>query len=301
MSIRKYKPNQKVRGKVTGMDEHGAFIQLEPNVFGFLPLAELSWTRKINCPSEVLEIGMEIDAIIISTTEEDRSLCLSHRQLEPNPWDEMHLRYPAGRSVKGILRSVNPKTVSMELEEGINGFFDENELSISDVKDGQIIDAWVVGINKDQQKLFLSLREPKVTLSSKKEIMSMNNSNKIKLHMCESWITYANKGQVDIDIAYFPLLKEKTKEEVAKWVTENAKDLWIDQNSGIIFPSQTTTKEEYIKENDLDVNITAEDLEDEGWEGEYKDENRVSLWSYFNDASIDFEKIKNEEHYFSAD
>ena len=59
--------------------------------------------------------------------------------------------------------------------------------------------------------------------------------------------------------------------------------------------------EEYIKENELDVNITTKDLEDEGWEGEYKDENRVSLQSYFNDAPIDFEKIKNEEHYFTAD
>jgi hypothetical protein len=131
--------------------------------------------------------------------------------------------------------------------------------------------------------------------------MSKDNSSKIKLHMCESWVTHANKGQVDIDISYFPLLKEKTKEEVAEWVTENAKDLWIDQNSGIIFPSQTTTKEEYIKENELDFNITTEDLEDEGWEGEYKDDNRVSLWSYFNDAPLDFEKIKNEEHYFTAD
>lgn len=301
MSSNNYQAGQRVLGKVTALDQKSASIQLKSGIIGFLPLSELSWTRRINRPSDVLEVGMEIETVVTSFHADNQTLFLSFRRLEPNPWDEMHLRYPTGRSVKGILRSVNPKTVSIELEEGINGFFDENELSTSDVKDGQIIEAWVVGINKDQQKLFLSLREPKATLSSKKEIMSMNNSNKIKLHMCESWITYANKGQVDIDIAYFPLLKEKTKEEVAKWVTENAKDLWIDQNSGIIFPSQTTTKEEYIKENDLDVNITAEDLEDEGWEGEYKDENRVSLWSYFNDASIDFEKIKNEEHFFSPD
>lgn len=301
MSSNNYQAGQRVLGKVTALDQKSASIQLKSGIIGFLPLSELSWTRRINRPSDVLEVGMEIETVVTSFHADNQTLFLSFRRLEPNPWDEMHLRYPTGRSVKGILRSVNPKTVSIELEEGINGFFDENELSTSDVKDGQIIEAWVVGINKDQQKLFLSLREPKATLSSKKEIMSMNNSNKIKLHMCESWITYANKGQVDIDIAYFPLLKEKTREDVAKWVTENAKDLWIDQNSGIIFPSQTTTKEEFIKENELDINITAEDLEDEGWEGEYKDENRVSLWSYFNDAPIDFEKIKNEENYFLAD
>lgn len=283
------------------MDGHGAFIQLEPNVFGFLPLAELSWTRKINRPSEVLEIGMEIDTIIISTTEEDQSLCLSHRQLEPNPWDEMHLRYPSGRPVRGVVSNIRPESATIVIEEGIEGVIDFRELSEKDFKEGQAVETWVVGVNKDTQRIALSLREPQPTISKKQVNISKNKSTKIKLHMCESWITYANKGQVDIDIAYFPLLKEKTKEEVAKWVTENAKDLWIDQNSGIIFPSQTTTKEEYIKENELDVDITAEDLEDEGWEGEYKDENRVSLWSYFNDASIDFEKIKNEEHYFSAD
>ena len=301
MSPKQYQAYQRVRGTVTDLDEKGAFIQLELGVVGFLPLSELSWTRRINSPSDVLEVGMEIETLIISLSKDDQKLGLSYRQLEPNPWEKMHLRYPIGLSVKGIIRDMNSDKVGIEIEEGISGLFDKNELLQNDVKDGQIIEAWVVGINKDQQKLFLSLRAPEPTPSSKREIMSKDNSNKIKLHMCESWVTHANKGQVDIDISYFPLLKEKTKEEVAEWVTENAKDLWIDQNSGIIFPSQTTTKEEYIKENELDVNITTKDLEDEGWEGEYKDENRVSLRSYFNDAPIDFEKIKNEEHYFTAD
>jgi len=301
MSPKQYQAYQRVRGTVTDLDEKGAFIQLELGVVGFLPLSELSWTRRINSPSDVLEVGMEIETLIISLSKDDQKLGLSYRQLEPNPWEKMHLRYPIGLSVKGIIRDMNSDKVGIEIEEGISGLFDKNELLQNDVKDGQIIEAWVVGINKDQQKLFLSLRAPEPTSSSKREIMSKDNSSKIKLHMCESWVTHANKGQVDIDISYFPLLKEKTKEEVAEWVTENAKDLWIDQNSGIIFPSQTTTKEEYIKENELDFNITTEDLEDEGWEGEYKDDNRVSLWSYFNDAPLDFEKIKNEEHYFTAD
>ena len=301
MSFKQYQANQRIRGTVTGLNEEGAFIQLEPGIVGFLPLSELSWTRQINRPSEVLEVGMEIESLIISLNKDDQKLGLSYRQLEPNPWDEIHLRYPIRRPVRGVVSNINSEIVIVELQEGINGLIDINEVSEQELKVGQIVEAWVVGINKDQQKLFLSLRAPEPTPSSKREIMSKDNSNKIKLHMCESWVTHANKGQVDIDISYFPLLKEKTKEEVAEWVTENAKDLWIDQNSGIIFPSQTTTKEEYIKENELDVNITTKDLEDEGWEGEYKDENRVSLRSYFNDAPIDFEKIKNEEHYFTAD
>lgn len=85
MSLRQYQPNQKARGKVTAIDKKGAFIQLEPDVVGFLPANELSWTRQINLPSEVLEVGMEIEVMITTPNTADQKPSLSHRQLEPNP------------------------------------------------------------------------------------------------------------------------------------------------------------------------------------------------------------------------
>ena len=301
MSLQKYHLNQRTRGKVTGIDEKGAFIELEPSVVGFLPLAELSWTRRINRPSDVLEVGMEIETVIVSLSKDDQKLCLSYRQLEPNPWDQIHLRYPIDRPVAGVVSNINPEGVMIELEEGIDGLININEVSKKDLKVGQVVEAWVIGISIDQHKIHLSVCEPQPPSSENQISMGKKSNLKYKLHMCESWVTYANKGQVDIDIKYFPDLKDKNKDDVAKWVTENAKNLWIDKNSGTIFPSQIITKQEFIQENGLEANLSDEDLKDEGWEEDYKDSNREPLWDYFNEAPVDFNKIKNEEHYFSAD
>jgi predicted RNA-binding protein with RPS1 domain len=301
MSPKQYQAYQRVRGTVTDLDEKGAFIQLEPGIVGFLPLSELSWTRQINRPSEVLEVGMEIESLIISLNKDDQKLGLSYRQLEPNPWDEIHLRYPIRRPVRGVVTNINSEIVIVELQEGINGLIDINEVSEQELKVGQIVEAWVIGINKDQHKIHLSLCEPRPLPPKKKINMSKENNHKYKLHMIESWVTYSNKGQVDIDTNYFPILKDKNKDDVAKWVTDNAKNLWIDTNSGVIFPSQTITKQEFIQEGGLEDNISDEDIKDEGWEGDYKDKNREPLLDYFNEAMEDFNKIKNEEHYFTAD
>ena len=132
-----------------------------------------------------------------------------------------------------------------------------------------------------------------------------NKNNEITLHMCESYITYTNKGQVKIDVNYFPQLKDKTKQEVAKWVTENIDNLYIDTYYGWVFPSKIVTKEEFILNNGLE-DLSGKELEDalveEGWEGEYESEDdRIPLHEFFNESGVVFDKIKNEEHYFIAD
>lgn len=123
----------------------------------------------------------------------------------------------------------------------------------------------------------------------------------MKLNMMESFETFQNKGKVIIDINFFPQLKGKDSSAVADWVADNLNNLWIDGNSGEVFPSQTTTKQEFIKENGLKSDISDEDLKDEGYEGDYVREERVSLRDYFSDASVDFDKIVNEKQYFVAD
>jgi len=116
MSPKQYQAYQRVRGTVTDLDEKGAFIQLEPGIVGFLPLSELSWTRQINRPSEVLEVGMEIESLIISLNKDDQKLGLSYRQLEPNPWDEIHLRYPIRRPVRGVVTNINSEIVIVDCQ-----------------------------------------------------------------------------------------------------------------------------------------------------------------------------------------
>jgi len=163
----KYPVNLKVRGKITSLVPYGAFIQLEPGVEGLVHVSELSWTRRINRPSDVLQDGQEIDAIVISVSKEEQKLSLSVRHLEANPWEEIHLRYPVGRPVKGIVRNTTAYGAFVELEEGIDGMIHVSDMSWTRkpahaselLKKGDPVEAQVLGIDKANQRISLGLKQ----------------------------------------------------------------------------------------------------------------------------------------------
>ena len=163
----KYPVNLKVRGKITSLVPYGAFIQLEPGVEGLVHVSELSWTRRINRPSDVLQDGQEIDAIVISVSKEEQKLSLSVRHLEANPWEEIHLRYPVGRPVKGIVRNTTAYGAFVELEEGIDGMIHVSDMSWTRkpahasemLKKGDTVEAQVLGIDKANQRISLGLKQ----------------------------------------------------------------------------------------------------------------------------------------------
>ena len=163
----KYPVNLKIRGKVTSLVPYGAFVQLEPGVEGLVHVSELSWTRRIARPSDVIQDGQEIEAIVISVSKEEQKLSLSVRHLEPNPWEEIHLRYPVGRPVKGVVRNTTAYGAFVELEEGIDGMIHVSDMSwtrkpthASDVvKKGDTVDAQVLGIDKANQRISLGLKQ----------------------------------------------------------------------------------------------------------------------------------------------
>jgi len=163
----KYPVNLKVRGKITSLVPYGAFIQLEPGVEGLVHVSELSWTRRITRPSDILQDGQEIDAIVISVSKEEQKLSLSVRHLEANPWEEIHLRYPVGRPVKGIVRNTTAYGAFVELEEGIDGMIHVSDMSwtrkpahASEIlKKGDTVEAQVLGIDKANQRISLGLKQ----------------------------------------------------------------------------------------------------------------------------------------------
>ena len=163
----KYPVNLKVRGKITSLVPYGAFMQLEPGVEGLVHVSELSWTRRINRPSDVLQDGQEIDAIVISVSKEEQKLSLSVRHLEANPWEEIHLRYPVGRPVKGIVRNTTAYGAFVELEEGIDGMIHVSDMSWTRkpahaselLKKGDSVEAQVLGIDKANQRISLGLKQ----------------------------------------------------------------------------------------------------------------------------------------------
>jgi small subunit ribosomal protein S1 len=163
----KYPVNLKVCGKITSLVPYGAFIQLEPGVEGLVHVSELSWTRRINRPSDILQDGQEIDAIVISVSKEEQKLSLSVRHLEANPWEEIHLRYPVGRPVKGIVRNTTAYGAFVELEEGIDGMIHVSDMSWTRkpahasemLKKGDTVEAQVLGIDKANQRISLGLKQ----------------------------------------------------------------------------------------------------------------------------------------------
>ena len=118
---RKFPVGAKVHGKVVNLVPYGAFVELEPGVEGLVHITEMSWTKRITKPSELLKVGQEVDAVVLGIQKEEQKISLGLRQLEPNPWDMVRHNYPIGARVSGKVRNMTTYGAFIELEEGIDG------------------------------------------------------------------------------------------------------------------------------------------------------------------------------------
>ena len=162
----KYPVNMKVKGKVTNLVPYGAFVELEPGIEGLVHVSELSWTKRIARPADVLTQGQEIEAVVLGVSKEDQKVSLSVRQLDTNPWEVVTGKYPTGTRVKGKVRNLTAYGAFVELEEGIDGMIHVSDLSWTKkinhpsevLKKGDEIEAEVLEIDKANQRISLSLK-----------------------------------------------------------------------------------------------------------------------------------------------
>ena len=162
----KYPVNMKVKGKVTNLVPYGAFVELEPGIEGLVHVSELSWTKRIARPADVLTQGQEIEAVVLGVSKEDQKVSLSVRQLDTNPWEMVTAKYPTGTRVKGKVRNLTAYGAFIELEEGIDGMIHVSDLSWTRkinhpsemLKKGDEIEAEVLEIDKANQRISLSLK-----------------------------------------------------------------------------------------------------------------------------------------------
>src|SRR5947199_7403788 len=96
----------RVKGKITNLVPYGAFVEIEEGVEGLIHVSELSWTKRITRPSDVLALGQEVEAVVLGVNKEEQKISLGVRQMEANPWDEMEQKYPIGKQVKGTVRNM---------------------------------------------------------------------------------------------------------------------------------------------------------------------------------------------------
>ncbi len=125
----KYPVGAKVHGKVVNLVPYGAFVEIEPGVEGLVHITEMSWTKRITKPSELLKVGQELDAVVLGIQKDDQKISLGLRQLEPNPWDMVRHNYPIGARVRGKVRNMTTYGAFIELEEGIDGMVHVSDMS----------------------------------------------------------------------------------------------------------------------------------------------------------------------------
>jgi small subunit ribosomal protein S1 len=164
---RKYPIGQQVKGQVTKLLPYGAFIEIERGVEGLVHVSELSWVKRITRPSDVLEIGQEITAVVLGISIEEQKISLGVRQLEGNPWDEIELRYPVGATITGPVRNLTAYGAFVELEEGIDGMIHVSDMSWTRkinhpsefLKKNDEIEAIVLAIDKANQRVSLGIKQ----------------------------------------------------------------------------------------------------------------------------------------------
>src|SRR5215211_5285131 len=163
----RFPAGQRVKGKVTNLMPYGAFVELEEGVEGLIHVSELSWTKRIARPSDVLTVGQEVEAVVLGVNKDEQKISLGVRQLESNPWDEMEHKYPIGKTVKGTVRNMTAYGAFVELEEGIDGMVHVSDMSWTRkinhpsemLKKGDEIEAVVIDIDKQNQRISLGMKQ----------------------------------------------------------------------------------------------------------------------------------------------
>src|SRR6059036_2775673 len=125
----KYPVGARVKGKVVNLVPYGAFVELEPGVEGLVHVTELSWTKRVAKPADMLKAGQEIEAVVLGINRDEQKISLGLRQLEANPWDKAEEKYPPGTRVKGKIRNLTSYGAFIELEEGLDGMIHVSDIS----------------------------------------------------------------------------------------------------------------------------------------------------------------------------
>ncbi|MDP8267588.1 MAG: 30S ribosomal protein S1 [Candidatus Tenebribacter davisii] len=163
----KYPEGSIVSGKVVNITNYGAFVELESGVEGLVHVSEMSWTKKIKHPKQMFNKGDSIKAIVLSTSKEERRISLGVKQMEPNPWLTIEDRYPVGTQIKGIVKSITPFGVFIEIEEDIEGLIHISDISWTKriyhpkevLKKGDEVDVKVLSIDKTLHRIALGIKQ----------------------------------------------------------------------------------------------------------------------------------------------
>ena len=163
----KYPIGGKVSGRIVNLMPYGAFIELEPGVEGLVHVSELSWTKRINKPSEVLKAGEDIEAVVLGINQDEQKISLGIRQLETNPWDLAEEKYKVGSKVSGQIRNLTSYGAFLGLEEGLDAMIHVSDISWTRkinhpsevLKKSQEVEAQVLEVDRENQRISVGIKQ----------------------------------------------------------------------------------------------------------------------------------------------
>jgi len=164
---KKFPLNSKIKGTVVNITNYGIFLELEKGIEGLIHISELSWTKHISHPSQILSIGDVVEAIVINIDQANNKIALSIKRTEPDPWLKIKDKYPKGTKIKAKVRTITDYGVFVELEEGIEGLIHISDLSWASrtehpsklVKKGEKIEVLVLDVDPAQRKISLGRKQ----------------------------------------------------------------------------------------------------------------------------------------------
>lgn len=163
----KYPVNSSVRGTVVNVMSYGAFVKLEEGIEGLVHISEMSWTKRVNHPSELVSIGDEIDVVVLGIDKKKQEISLGMKQTQANPWSSVSDRYPEGSIVKGRVRNLANYGAFVELEEGIDGLLHVSDMSWTRkvshpsevLEKGQLVECKILSVDTERRRIALGLKQ----------------------------------------------------------------------------------------------------------------------------------------------
>jgi len=165
----KYPVTTRVMGEVVNVMSYGAFVKLEEGIEGLVHISEMSWTKRINHPSELVNIGDKIEVVVLGINKEKQEISLGMKQTQTNPWDQVAHKYPPGTMIEGTVRNLTNYGAFIEIEEGIDGLLHISDMSWTRkighpnevLEKGQKIRCQVLNVDQDRKRIALGLKQLK--------------------------------------------------------------------------------------------------------------------------------------------
>ena len=163
----RYPVGTKIHGRVVSLADYGAFVEVEQGIEGLIHISEMSWTRKIRHPSQVVKVGDQVEAMVLNIDTESKRISLGLKQTEPNPWEVIGEKYPVGTTIEGKIKNITDFGVFIGIDEGIDGLVHISDISWTKrikhpselYKKGQEVQAVVLNIDKENERFSLGIKQ----------------------------------------------------------------------------------------------------------------------------------------------